>query len=67
MSKIGSRVARLEQRSRGDDDPRLLIFFDDGDGTMTAEGETMTEAQWRERYQPTDADRVVVFREREPT
>lgn len=55
----------MEQQSQGDDDPRLLFFFDGGDGTMTAEGETRTEAEWRERYQPTDADHVVVFRERE--
>jgi hypothetical protein len=59
--RIRQRIAKLEQRSRGDDDPRLLVFFDDGGGTMTAEGETMTEAGWRARCQPRDSDIVVKF------
>ena len=65
--RLRQRIARLEQRSRGDDAPRLLVFFDDGDGKMIAEGETMTEAQWRARCQPRDSDIVVKFRERETT
>lgn len=65
--RIRQRIAKLEQRSRGDDDPRLLLFFDDGDGQMTAEGESMTEAEWRARCQPRDSDIVVKFRKRATT
>lgn len=59
--RIRQRIAKLEQQSKGDNAPRLLVLFDDGDGTMTAEGETMTEAEWRERYQPREVDHVIKF------
>ena len=61
---VKQRIAKLEQATNGDAEPRLLVVYDSEGGMVSTGGETMTEAEWQKRYEPKDTDFVVRFRER---
>ena len=58
---VKRRVVALEKQAGFDDDPRLFVLLDHGDGMVTVRDETMTEAEFQEWYQPREVDHVLKF------